>query len=83
MHSADFRAAKAIVDARQHEAAQLAEARLLYQQFANLPPAWLPRPGCWLLCRLGNVLVALGNRLQQYGITQQPRELTSTASSMG
>jgi len=81
MHSADIRAAKAIVEARRHEASQMAEIHLLHQRFPNLPPAWLPRPGCWILCQLGNLLVALGQRLQKYGLAQQPLELMRTTGA--
>jgi hypothetical protein len=31
---------------------------------------WLSRGGCWLLGHMGQVLVAAGHQLQQYGMPQ-------------
>lgn len=31
---------------------------------------WLRRPGCWLLCLAGRLLVALGERLTRAGMAQ-------------
>jgi hypothetical protein len=31
---------------------------------------WLSQQGCWLLCRLGRLLVRWGQRLQAYGTPQ-------------
>lgn len=35
-----------------------------------LPQGWMARQGCWLLCQMGRLLVAMGLRLEQYGLTQ-------------
>jgi hypothetical protein len=28
---------------------------------------WFGRHGCWMLCQLGHLLIALGQRLESYG----------------
>jgi hypothetical protein len=66
----DFRSARAVMDMRVDEAQQQAEARHLRRRHGVRQPDWLPRQGCWLLCQLGHLLVALGERLEQYGLPQ-------------
>jgi hypothetical protein len=59
-------------DERQHfEALRLRQqARRLAHQAGTLQRGWMSRQGCWLLCRLGRLLVALGQRLEQYSVSQ-------------
>jgi hypothetical protein len=80
MYSADSRAARAIMHARQQEATRVAQASLLYRRLPHLPPAWIPRPGCWLLCQLGSLLVNLGRRLQRYGLALGPFGMSTPVS---
>jgi hypothetical protein len=42
----------------------------LRRQRRKLQPGWMSRQACWLLCQLGHLLVALGERLQRYGLPQ-------------
>jgi hypothetical protein len=43
-------------------------------------PGWMMRQGCWLLCQLGHLLVALGQRLQGYG-PARPAPLSGSVGS--
>jgi hypothetical protein len=67
MLSAHYRSVKAVMDLRVADALQDAESRALLRQATIQPRTWLPQQGCWLLCQLGHLLVALGRRLEQYG----------------
>lgn len=49
------------------EAQRYAEQRRLLRSAGMHGPSWFPRPGCWLLCRLGHALLWLGQHLLQYG----------------
>lgn len=68
---AEMRLQEARFQAKQH--------RLLRQALPNRE-RWLSRQRCWLLCQLGGLLVALGQRLQQYG---QPPPLRLTTHLNG
>jgi len=63
----DFFLAEAIVSVRLQEMARRCEARRLLRQAGIDQRGWWPRQRCWLSCHLGRLLVALGQRLQQYG----------------
>jgi hypothetical protein len=54
------------------EAMRRAEAWRLLRQAGLQRRGWLPRPGCWLLCQLGRLLVRAGRRLQEFGSSPQP-----------
>jgi len=69
----DFYLAEAIVNVRLQEAARRCEARRLLRQAGIDQRGWWPRQRCWLVCYLGRLLVALGQRLQQYS---QPPTIT-------
>ncbi len=51
----------------------LREARLDHQR-------WLSRQGCWFLCQLGRLLVALGQQLQRHG---QPQIISLNSRTRG
>jgi hypothetical protein len=63
----DFHLAEAIVKIRLQETARRCEARRLLRQAGIDQRGWWTRQRCWLSCHLGRLLVALGQRLQQYG----------------
>jgi hypothetical protein len=57
-------------DRRRQEAVRVAENwSLLRKAKADRRP-WFAQGGCWLLCKLGLLLVAWGKRLQRYGPLQ-------------
>lgn len=58
------------VQTRMQEAQRDAENRRLLRSVKMDQRRWLPRQGCWLLCQLGRLLVALGQHLQRYGHPQ-------------
>jgi len=66
----DYYLAKMIMDCKIEEAMREIELRRLRQQAGLGWTAWLSRCGCWLLGRLGDALVDLGRRLQQYRVAQ-------------
>jgi hypothetical protein len=35
-----------------------------------LQPGWMARQSCWLLCQIGRLLVAMGLRMERYGLSQ-------------
>ena len=57
-----------MVDMRLEEELRQAETRRLLREAGIDRRGWLARPGCWLLCQVGRLLVALGRRLEQYGL---------------
>jgi len=57
-----------MVDMRLEEELCQAETRRLLREAGIDRRGWLARPGCWLLCQVGRLLVALGRRLEQYGL---------------
>jgi len=54
------------MQSKHREALRQAEQRRLLRQARTAQRHWLPRPGCWLLCHLGRLLVNLGQQLQRY-----------------
>jgi len=61
---------KRLNDLRRRDAERYAENWRLMRQ-AKARRSWsLPRPGCWLMCQLGQLLVRLGRRLQGYASPQ-------------
>ena len=61
---------KRLHDQRRQEAVQVAENWRQLRLARKQRPTWVTRQGCWLLCRLGRLLVALGQRLQAYAPPQ-------------
>ena len=61
------------IQMRQREALRQAEQRRLLRQARTTQRRWLPRPGCWLLRHLGDLLVSLGQQLQRYA---QPQSIS-------
>ena len=59
-----------IMHKRLHERRQGLEIRNLRKQAAALRPGWLPRQACRLLCGLGSLLVAIGERLKRYDVAR-------------
>ena len=59
--------ARRIVDGHIREVMVWCETRRLLRAAGIDQRGWLSRGGCWLLCRLGRLLVTLGRRLQRYG----------------
>jgi hypothetical protein len=64
----EFRQAEALKDMRIKEAQRWAESHRLLRQADLVRQAWLFRQRCWLFCQLGHWLVALGRRLERYGL---------------
>jgi hypothetical protein len=62
--------AERIMEMRVAEALRQAEIRRLLHAAGVDTRGWASRQACWLLARLGRLLVALGHRLQQYGSPQ-------------
>ena len=59
--------AKVLMDMNVQEVARRRERRRLLREAGVHKRGWLSRQGCWLLCQLGRLLVALGQQLEQYG----------------
>lgn len=49
-----------------------AESHRLLRQSELQRRGWVSQRGCWLLCQLGHLLVALGERLRQYDLSSSP-----------
>lgn len=64
----EFRQAEALNEMRIREAQRWAESCRLLRQADLAQTGWLTRQRCWLFCQLGRWLVALGRRLEQYGL---------------
>jgi hypothetical protein len=54
-----------IAQERMHDAQRQAEAHRLLRLVTRDRRGWVPRQVCWLLARLGHLLVDLGQRLLQ------------------
>jgi hypothetical protein len=61
---------KRMFDRQRHEAEAYAANWRLVQSARRGWSGWLDRQRCWLLCRIGQVLVWSGRRLQRYGALQ-------------
>lgn len=57
--------AQRLIELRVEEALRAAERNRLLREAGIQRQGWLSRQGCWLLCQLGRLLVALGQRLQK------------------
>ena len=70
MLSTDLRAIHALMDMRLDEAQQQTEYRKLWQQARLAHQGWLYQQRRWLLCQVGQLLTALGQRLEQLGLPE-------------
>ena len=61
---------KALMDMKVEETLREAETRRMLRQASIDRRGWLLRQGCGLLCRVGRLLVILGQRLQEYDASQ-------------
>lgn len=57
--------AQRLIELRVEEALRAAERNRLLREAGIQRQGWLSRQGCWLLCQLGRLLVALGQLLQK------------------
>ena len=73
MLSADFRAAKALMDMRLDETQNQAEARDLRRLAGPAQDGRLLQQRCWLLCQVGQLLKAMGQRLVRLGLPESVR----------
>jgi hypothetical protein len=64
----EFQQAEALKEMRVIEAQRWAESCRLLRQADLVRPSRLTRLCCWLLSQLGRSLVAMGRRLEQYGL---------------
>jgi hypothetical protein len=58
--------AKRVAEEQRQDLLREAETYRLLRQAGIHRPGWLSRQICWLLYRLGHVLVILGRRLERY-----------------
>ena len=59
------------IDAQKHrEAIQQAKLWHMVREAQNNQPNWAKKQSCWVLCRLGRLLVSLGQQLERYGAPQ-------------
>jgi hypothetical protein len=58
--------AKQVAEEQRRDLLREAETYRLLRQAGLFRPGWLSREVCWLLSRLGHVLVILGRRLERY-----------------
>lgn len=70
MSSTDLRAVNALMDMRLDEARQDAESHDLRQQAGLTELGWLHQQRCWLLCQAGQLLSAMGQRLERLGLPE-------------
>jgi hypothetical protein len=70
MMGLDLYVAEMIMDARVGEALHAAEERRLLRAARLVRRGWLFRQRCWLLCQLGHLLIALGQRLRDLGLPE-------------
>ena len=68
MLSTDLRAINALMDMRLDEARQRAETRYLRQQAGHTEHRRVHQQSGWLLCQVGQLLTAMGQRLEQIGL---------------
>lgn len=66
----EFRLAEELMQMRKEGAQQWSESRLLLRQANLVRPSWFSQQRCWLLCQLGRMLVALGERLERYALAR-------------
>jgi hypothetical protein len=67
LHAFDLYVAERMMRVRAEEEQRRAESRRLLRQAGLERQGRLSRPSGWLLCQLGRLLVALGERLKRYG----------------
>jgi hypothetical protein len=68
--SSDLWTVNALMDRRMAEARQDAELFKLRQQAGQAEKGWLHQQRCRLLCQAGQLLTALGQRLEQVGLPE-------------
>jgi hypothetical protein len=66
----EFKLAEELMEMRKEGAQQWSESRHLLRQAELVEPSWFSRQRCWLLCHLGRMLVALGERLERYALAR-------------
>jgi hypothetical protein len=66
----EFRLAEELMEMRREGAQQWSGSRQLLRQANLIRPSWFSRQRCWLLCQLGRMLVALGERLERYALAR-------------
>jgi hypothetical protein len=64
----EFQQAEALKEMRVREAQRWAESCRLLRQADLVRQGWLFRKRCWLFCQSGRPSVALGRRLESYGL---------------
>lgn len=79
MLHANYALAKRIADMRVEEALRWAETHRLLREAGIDQRGWLSRQACWLLGQLGHLLVALGRRLERYGLSRDPAQFRAEA----
>ena len=73
---------KRMNDLRRRDAERFADNWRL-MRLARPRRAWsLPRPGCWLMCQLGHMLVRLGKWLQGYALPLSARIREALSDSL-
>jgi hypothetical protein len=70
MSQLDTRNAEALFESQVERARHEAETRSLLRRAGMAQRSWLAGASYWLLGRLGNLLVAWGERLKQYDMPQ-------------
>jgi hypothetical protein len=66
----EFRLAEELMEMRKEGAQQWSESCHLLRQAKLVRPSWFSQQRCWLLCQLGRMLVALGERLERYALAR-------------
>lgn len=69
----EYRLTKTLIDMRLEEAQSASARQNLLRQAGVLQSGWLSRQACRLLYHLGHLLVALGQRLEQYAVPHSLR----------
>jgi hypothetical protein len=66
----EFRLAEELMEMRKEGAQQWSRSCHLLRQAKLVRPSWVSQRRCWLLCQLGRMLVALGERLERYALAR-------------
>jgi hypothetical protein len=66
----DFRPSKELMYMHRERLERRTETRRLLRQANLVRPSWFSQKRCWLLCHLGRMLVALGERLERYALAR-------------
>jgi hypothetical protein len=62
--------AESIMEIRVRETLRDAEERRLLRRARLVRRGWFYRQRCWLLCQLGRLLIALGQRVRDLGLPE-------------